>query len=230
MKYKKHRWQLGPNPDPTKFQDVKTDAGWYRRRIRSQGTEVNEALQEHNDAMKLASPAAKRVRQRLAEWLEGMKIGSLQAILSGALSKSYRETGVMTFEHMLEKEMQPHYPLDSLLIGGCQTKVVKGQVVMEIHLIEESLRLTKSIYTDYFFEAVLLWGDPMKLNGLRVDSQTSKLYPKILPGSTKCVMKLDLPSKKAPWMALLKVNCMEGNEMAKSNRHYAMKVVAVAGF
>jgi hypothetical protein len=128
---------------------------------------------------------------------------------------------------MLEKEMQPHYPLDSLLIGGCQTKVVKGQVVMEIHLIEESLRLTKSIYTDYFFEAVLLWGDPMKLNGLRVDSQTSKLYPKILPGSTKCVMKLDLPSKKAPWMALLKVNCMEGNEMAKSNRHYAMKVVAV---
>jgi hypothetical protein len=42
-----------------------------------------------------------------------------------------------------------------------------------------------------------------------------------------CSLSIELPANKKPWMVLLKVNCLEGNELAVHPRHYAMTVVAV---
>ena len=40
-------------------------------------------------------------------------------------------------------------------------------------------------------------------------------------------MSVPLPSNGAPWMALLKVSCPEGLELAVHPRHYGMRVVKV---
>jgi hypothetical protein len=41
-------------------------------------------------------------------------------------------------------------------------------------------------------------------------------------------LRLKIPVRKVPWMVLLKVSCMEGNELAVHPRHYGMKVVKVS--
>ena len=89
----------------------------------------------------------------------------------------------------------------------------------------KNIELVHSIATEFYFEAVMVWGDPMKEKGLKVDAVESKLYP--IKGEVKgpCVLRLDLPAKKEPWMVLLKVSCLEGNELAHSPRHYGVKVV-----
>ena len=55
------------------------------------------------------------------------------------------------------------------------------------------------------------------------------MYPKNTEEVGECVLKIDVPTTKGPWMALLKVNCLEGREMAYHPRHYALKVIAAGG-
>ena len=42
-----------------------------------------------------------------------------------------------------------------------------------------------------------------------------------------CKLVLPMPTKNEPWMLLLKVSCLEGNEMTAHAKHYGMRVVEV---
>ena len=177
----------------------------------------------------------------------------MQAAIGGRLKKTYMESGKMTFELLKGLELQPRRKLGSLLSSPYWTSVVKDEIVVKITVAQEKtlhkenmgsvLNLKKSIFTDYYFELIMVWCPPTPRKGgeenplrrfdnLKVDSEESKLYKRRDPkGPVKddelCVLKIDVPKTKLPWMALLKVSCLEGNELAHNPRHYAMKVVAV---
>jgi len=74
---------------------------------------------------------------------------------------------------------------------------------------------------------VLLYGDVTHDGALRTDDISSALYSfaQVAPDNTELV--LPLPDNNAPWLLLLKINCLEGNELAAHPKHYAMKVVKV---
>jgi hypothetical protein len=71
-----------------------------------------------------------------------------------------------------------------------------------------------------------MYEDVSKKRGFEIESDPSKLYDFNDKGS--CVLRLELPVWNLPWMVLLKVSCMEGNELALHPRHYGLKVVKVS--
>ena len=66
--------------------------------------------------------------------------------------------------------------------------------------------------------------DCTEVGALRIESESSGVYP-IHSEGPDCRFSLAVARK--PWFAVLKVCCIEGNEMAVSPRNYGMKVMAV---
>ena len=64
-------------------------------------------------------------------------------------------------------------------------------------------------------------------NGLRTDSIESKLYAFGEEPIEICELRLPLPEDDVQWIVLIKVSCLEGNEMAVHPKHYGMKVMKV---
>jgi hypothetical protein len=116
--------------------------------------------------------------------------------------------------------------------------VLKNEIVAKINVVQVKsppemkaydsiFNLKKSIYTEFFFELIVVWGNPMKEGGLRVDATESKKYERYAAYEEACILKVDLPVKRGPWMGLIKVTCLEDGELPRNPRHYGMKVVAV---
>src|SRR3954451_20177851 len=85
------------------------------------------------------------------------------------------------------------------------------------------------IVTAYYFELILLWGDAGSDKGLRVEEADSPVYRMEEGDGTECRLSVVLPPEGQPWMALLKVSCIEGRELAAAPRNYGMKVVGCGG-
>jgi hypothetical protein len=236
MGYVKERWELGPNPDISRYKDVRTRDGWYRKRI-GYG-KLNPVMEAYKDATNVTMPAAKRIMDKLEPWTRLLETARVQIAIGGKLKRTYMEKGKMTFENLNELELQPRRKLRDLLKPPCEVRVLKNEIVAKINVVQEKtgpeknaydsiFNLKKSIYTEFFFELIIVWGDPMKEGALRVDAAESKIYKRYAEYEEACILKADLPAKKVPWMGLIKVTCLEDGEMPRNPRHYGMKVMAV---
>jgi hypothetical protein len=85
--------------------------------------------------------------------------------------------------------------------------------------------MMNSIVTNYYFELILLYGDAAKENWLWTENTDSDIYVIGADYDKDCRLGLVLPDQ--PWIALLKVGCLEDNTPAFHARLYAMKVIAV---
>jgi len=94
---------------------------------------------------------------------------------------------------------------------------------------EYTVKRNSGIVTAYYFELILLWGDAGCDKGLRVEEADSPVYRIAEDYSTGCQLSLVLPPEGQPWMALLKVSCIEGRELAAAPRNYGMKVIECGG-
>ena len=229
MGYVKEQWMLGNNPDPKRFEDVHTKGGWYRREKRKKGTKVNPVLKKNVHTMTESLAAADRLIAKLDPWVRDLELVTVRMNIAANFTKRYNITGKADFMLMKGLDLQPYRKLDELLRAPYRVDIVKDEVIIKIDVGERSLELTHSIATEFYFDAVILWGNPMEEKGLRVDGVESKLYSIKSKKAEKCVLRLDLPGKKMPWMVLLKVSCLEGNELAINTRHYGMKIVEVGG-
>ena len=227
MGLKKTQWELGPNPDPERWIDIRTKEGWLRRRRRKVKLKLNTVMQEHADAAKLTMPATNRLLGKLEPWVRGLELGRIRTTIAARLKKSYFETGKMNFTYLQNLDLQPNRTMKMLLMPRPRVEVT-NEVVVKIMTSEGAIKVKGSIFTEYYFELIMLWGDVMKERGLRVEDEDSPLYPAKTEETRQCVLKIDVPTTKQPWMALLKVCCLEGKELAKNPRHYALKVIAVS--
>ena len=228
MAYKTTQAALGINPDPEIWVDVKTKEGWYRKKRPKNKRKLNAIMQKQADAFAMTMPATMRILNRLEEFTRRLELGRINATINSLLKRNYLESGVITFKYLLGLDIQPKRKMRQLL-KYMPVITVTDEVVAKISVDKEQIRVVRSIYSHYFYELIILWGDPMKDRGLRIDSVESPSYEKDITLSTDPELRIDLPAKKQPWMALFKVSCIEGNVLAKNPRHYAMKVVAVGG-
>jgi hypothetical protein len=74
---------------------------------------------------------------------------------------------------------------------------------------------------------MILYGDVTKEGGLKLGTVESKLYAFGSETTEVCELSLSLPEEDQQWIVLLKVSCLEGNEMAVHPKHYGMKVISV---
>jgi hypothetical protein len=216
-----------PPPDLHNYTLIKTKEGsyWRRKRGTVNPAKLNATLKRSSRAMAVTSPAARRIKDKLHPFLQRLDTGRFIAIVSGKLRKAYNQTGKISLLPLQGYEMQPYFHLNQLLDTSYNVFEKKGEIIIEINLGSRSVRQLNQIVTEYYFDAILLHGDPSKPNGLRIESDTSPLYDINSRKQTTCRLSLLLPTKKTSWIVLLKVSCREGDEPAAHPRHYGMKVI-----
>ena len=226
MAYKKEQWMLGNNPDPSKYEDIHTNAGWYRRKKKARGSIVNAIFKKNAANLPHTLAAADYILSLLEPWLLGLELWTLRMKLSGALLKSINQSK-SSFTFMKGIDIQPYRKMQSLLHAKYSSSFKNDQIITTIELNSKTIDLHNSIATDFYFDAIILSGDPFKQD-IKIDSAESMVYPIENTPTVKCEIMLNLSENKVARMVLLKVSCIEGNEFARSARHYAMKVIAVS--
>jgi hypothetical protein len=215
-----------PNgPDPDRYILVVTREGryWRKKRGSIKKAEPNVGFRRSADLMKISAPAASRIVTKLRYYTEGLDTGRLSARISSALRKKLGATGSAGISCLKGMELQPYHPIHHLLQTGYVVNEKNGMLEVSIRLSRYTIKKNSGIVSHYFFELVLLYGDCMEDNSLRTEEVSSGVYP-IEQHTGVCTMEMVLPEKE--WIALLKVSCIEGKEMAVHPKNYGMKVIA----
>jgi len=226
---KKHNRKRPPCPDPKLYEWVDSSEGGYWRLKKQKGTPVNIRFSENNEATKSLAPAIKRIRNKLKEYTRSLDPGRVQGKMSGLLSKPFKETGLLNLSVLKGFEFQKEHVLDKLLLTQYQVYTYSNYVELVIPVEGGTVKKHNSLVTDFYFEGILLYGDALKDGSLSVEYAVSAPYSFTNTVKEACKLKLRLPENNIPWMLMLKVSCLEGNEMAAHVKHYGMKVVEAGG-
>jgi hypothetical protein len=215
-----------PNPDPGNCLWITTKDGgfWRRKRGTVKKAKLNRAFKEGSRFMQLSAPATRRIMQKLRPYMDGLYAGRLNAKISGRLRTELKETGKLSLRCLKGFDLQQDQKFEQLLQAGLQIQQTEHELTISIPIAAHTVKRINTLVTNYYFELVLLYGDVSKENGLRTESIESDVYEIEKNYNLFCKLSLVLPEKE--WIALLKVNSIEGNEAAMSHKLYGMKVVA----
>ena len=224
---RKKKWGRRDIPycaDPENHVLVKTREGVHWRKKRRNGT-LNKHFATNADLSKITGPAASKVVQLLRPFLRGIDGGRLTLRISNALRKGLKEKKRLDLSALEGAEMQRDHPLHQLLLAPYRLLVEDWMFKIKIRIESNCVKKQNSLATHFYFEAVMVYGDVAAENGLRVESTGSRLYAFGEEPEEVCELSLPLLEEEVSWMVLLKVSCLEGNEMAHHPKHYGMKVV-----
>ena len=227
-KLKNNRHELiPPCPDPALYILVKTREGvyWRRKRGTVKKARVNNVLAANNAAHKILMPVASRILKQLEPFTRQLDKGRITIRLASALLKSFLEKPRVNYSVLKDLVFQPAYPFDRLLLTSYEVKTEGKQLHLHIDIYKGCVKAQNKLVTDYYFELILLYGKAWKENSLRIRYAESGLYSygKEKPGV--CTLSLATAAAHEPWLLLLKLNSLEGKEMAAHPKHYGMKVI-----
>ena len=227
-KPRKNKKAPGPCPDPSRYILVDGKAGkyWRLKRGTLKPAKLNSSWEVSRRNTQISSPAARQIMAKLAPFTAGMDAYGRAGALSGMLRKSLNVKGNIDYSFFKDFDMQQDFPLSKVLMAEFIVAQRSDILSITIPLGNEPVKAHNRLVTDYFFEAILLHGDPTQDNGLRVESDQSPLYSfgKVMEGT--CTLILQLPGDTL-WMVWLKVSCVENDRPAVHPKHHGMKVVAV---
>lgn len=229
-KRKRHSLRhLPPCPNPELYVLVRTKEGNFWRRKRGTVTRavLNPAMAANSHANKVLMPAASRILRRLEPFTRNLDMGRITVRIAGKLMRDYKEKGVINFAALKDMDLQPDWPLHRLLLTDYSVEEKNEELVIAIEMDKHTVQPQNKLVTDFYFESILLFGDVLQDGGLRINTDESPLFCFGKKQGTLCKLKVDKPPAGKPWLLFLKVNCLEGKEMAAHAKNYAMKVVRV---
>jgi hypothetical protein len=215
------------NPEDYFWLESRERPHWRRKRGSVGKAQLNAGFRDSNDRTLQASPAARRVRNALAPFLRGITTGRLNNRICNAFRKSLQESDGLRLVYLKRVEMQRDHPLDRMLVCDYKIRTDEKKVRIEIPVEWSSVKPFNNLVTNFYFEAVLLYGDASIEKGLHTRSVESALYPIHTATKSVCVLELELPQRE-DWCVLLKISCLEGKELAAHTKHYRMKVVGAS--
>jgi hypothetical protein len=188
---------------------------------------LNEVLRKNAAATGVASPVAKKIFDKLQPYLAGLRTGRFIANVSSRLKQSLVASGELNFSFLEGYDLQPDYPFSNFFRAFCNVSERPDELIMEIPIDRHTVKLTSRFVTGYYFEAILLYGDPMKKKALKTESETSPIYPVDARFEATCRLSLILPAGNIPWILLLKLSCVEGTTQDTHPSRNGMKVIKV---
>lgn len=210
------------NPDPGRYIIVHTKEGDILRAKRTSPF-INEAFKAM--AAETCSAAAKQILMRLKPFT-GQMTGRMNVRLSGKIRSAKKQTGSYNYSLLYGFELQKEYPLENLYTGQYRVRKEGQTIHINIPVEKGYIQARNSLATNYYFEAVALFGDAMIPNSLRVEDDKSSLFDFEKTYKTTVDFAFVLPPGM-PYLIWLKVGCMEGHQAAYHPMHYGMRVVAV---
>lgn len=214
-------------PDPQNYVLVTTREGSYWRKKRAKNVPLNSGLSRNAEASKVVFPAASALLNKLIPCTRHMVMGRITLRLAQKLAPVFKETGALDFRNLPEFEFQPNYPFHHLV--KCAPTIDEDETGVTVSIPVgpgRMVRLSKAL-THYYFELILLSGNPTQPQSLRVEMETSAVFSYENKELKDVVLSMIKPARKLPWMLLLKVNTMQGNKVVEQGRYCRMKVVAV---
>jgi hypothetical protein len=154
--------------------------------------------------------------------MDGLQPGRITVRICAALRNA---TGKLSMNCLNDFDLQPKYPIDNLLRTDISVKQDKHSLIVTTPINKYTIKRLNTLVTNYWFQPVLLYGDAGKENGLYTENEDSVVYEIKKNCNSDCRLSLVLPEQ--PWIALLKINCIEGNEPAAHPKLYGMTVIAV---
>src|SRR4051794_34055707 len=115
-----------PCPDPERYTLVMTKEGNYWRLNRGTGkkeAKLNEIYELSKKAMEITAPAAKRIVDKLREYIHGLSTGRINAKVSGLLRRQLNTTGKVDYSYFKGFDLQPDYPMGRLLQVPVEVRV-----------------------------------------------------------------------------------------------------------
>jgi hypothetical protein len=218
---------LPPCPDPNLYVAVKTKEGvfWRRKRGTLKPAILNSALKKNAAALSVCSPVAKRIETVLEPYIKQVRMGRLHARMTSLLMKHYKQTGDVSLMALKEFDVQPDQYANNQWQSIPQSKQTGKKILMTLNPFEGVVKALNNLVTDYYFDAILLFGDAGKEHGLTVEVQTSPRYTFTMKQPPSCSFRFTLLNPGTPFLLFLKLSSIEGNEMAHHARHYGMKVM-----
>lgn len=198
---------------------------WRRKRGRCKPAPLNAAWRHSCHTTSIVSPAAKSVRRAIETYLRGITRGRLNNRISSAFRQSLTACGHIQLKYLKGIELQRDHPLDGLLQCNYRVTTTEKSVQIQIPVGGGWVKAQNALVSDYYFQAVLLYGDAGKDGGLDSMSTESRLFRYYGEEEGVCILSLPLP--EGDWCLFLKVSSLEGKELAAHTKHYRMKVVAV---
>lgn len=211
--------------DPNDYKLIHSKEGkyWRKKRGTIKPIEINDSLRKNVNLMSILSPAAARISSSLRPFFIGFKTGRLNVRIASCLRKSFKEKNEIQFSYLKGLEFQNDHPLDRMVLSKTvqsNDNIITIDIITGVNYIIPQ----NKVATDYYFEAILVYGDLNKEKALKTESVESQLYSFSNATKGKCILTLPKP-KKNDWMVLLKISCLEGNQMAVHHKHYRMVVV-----
>jgi hypothetical protein len=212
------------DPDNHVLVETRKSVFWRKRRRRGK---LNEAFATNVDLSRISGPAGRQIVKKLKPAMKGIDAGRITLRISNALRKFLKEKKQLSLSALEGMEMQRDHLLHQLLLAPYEI-IVEGQTCrIRIGIEEGCVKKQNTLATNFYFEGLILYGDVTKEGGLKLDIVESKLYAFGLVPTEVCELSLPLPDEDQSWIVLLKVSCLEGNEMAVHPKHYGMKVISV---
>jgi hypothetical protein len=214
-----------PCPDPERYVLVKTKERdyWRKKRGTDKPAVLNRVLAKNVERIQQTGAVGRRMVSVLEPYLRTLYPGRLIARINGTLIKWLATHDRIEWAAFQDFDFQAAHPMSELMLADTKLKEKDGELEMRVKGDMKEDHFEGSLVTNYYFEAVILWGDPEKQ--LRVASVASPLYGLNVHSQPELTLSLPLPRPGTPWMAMLKVNSNEGNEMAVHGKYYGMKVV-----
>lgn len=217
---------IPPFSDPWNYTWVVSKEGGYWRRKRGtiKPATLNTTLQLNADVTRLTNDAAKKMVQRLQPFLKGMETGRLTARIGGKLKIALAKNRHIDFSSFDKFDIQTEHPLCDILQKPYSISVYRKDAIIEIPIQNRTVVLPKRGATDYYFEAIWLYGNPGEDNELQIDAVSSALFPLKSTRESICKLIVPVPDKK-PYMIFLKLSCLSGHALATEPGFFGMQVI-----
>lgn len=222
------RW-LETLPDcpgrPEHYTLVRTKEGvyWRLKRGSRKPATLNESFSRSKNLTSMVAPVAKRIRDALRPWIRSMQTSRLQIRICMALRKSFKEQGQLKLAALKGLELAEE-KLGDLLDPPVEVRVDESRIRVGLPIDYYTFKHLNNLVTHAWIEAVVVFGDPNRDDGLHTESVSSPLYAVRSAEEHRCELQLDLPPVP-DWCLVVTVSCLEGHEMAHHAKWYRGRVV-----
>lgn len=235
-------------PDPENHVLVERADGlyWRKKRGSNKDAPLNRPLSTVADLNKIAAPAARRLLNSLIPYTRGMRMQWIHLKIGNAFRKALNMRQRFDYSEMKGMDLHIGYRLEDMLYSEINVTQQPHALTIDFSFNYAYIVMQGPLATHFYFEAVLVTGDPSIPGELDITSTESRLYPYSTHLDELCTLNLPYPASHGaavtlsrnigmskglprPWMLLLKLNTLEGPELASHHKHYRMKVIEVGG-
>lgn len=228
-KKRKFNPRIPPCPgDPEKYTLVRGKYGYYWRRNRGtvKPAVLNEVLSRSAAITGKTNHAAKHMMSLLAVFTQHMALGTNTTEVGGAFKRAYLQDGRMDFRFMHEIVFQgKEYPIHKLFKGHVYPKIERGCLQLQVGVGGPNVKAPSRHAAGYRLTAILLYGDPSKERGIKIETEESDLYSFQEKSLVEWKVSMVLPAKNRPWVVLLYIGCKMRDSLPAGPRYHAMWVV-----